>query len=101
MGEEGCQPKAPATGALWQPRLEMETRADGTILVWQADPLGPYPAELNERLLHWANRGPDRPWMAQRDGRRLAQVTYGEALPQIRRSAQALLDRGFRRSGRW
>jgi feruloyl-CoA synthase len=74
----------------------METRGDGSILLWQADPLGAYPAKLNERFLHWAAVAPDRPWMAQRDGGGGWRVlTYGAAVPRIEALAQALLDRGL------
>jgi feruloyl-CoA synthase len=92
----GDMSKHPRRPALWSPRLEMETRSDGTILVQQADPLGPFPARLNDRLLHWAKTAPRRTWMAQRDTsggwRKLA---YGEAVPQIEALAQAMLERGL------
>jgi feruloyl-CoA synthase len=81
---------------LWSPELGWETRLDGTILVWRKDELGPYPAKMNERLVHWARVAPDRPWMAQRtasgDWRK---TTYGEALDKVRRIGQALLDLGL------
>ena len=31
---------------LWDSKVRSETRSDGTILVWQEDPLGPYPARI-------------------------------------------------------
>jgi feruloyl-CoA synthase len=80
----------------WDPQVRWETRPDGTILVCRADPLGPYPRCMSERLAHWAAVAPDRPWIAQRDevgGWR--QVTYGEALDAVRRIGQALIDRGL------
>lgn len=81
---------------LWAPVLEWETRQDGTVLIWRKDPLKPYPAKLNERLVHWASVAPDRPWMAERreDGG-WRKISYGEALDRIRRIGQSLLDFGL------
>jgi feruloyl-CoA synthase len=81
---------------LWTPQVESEERPDGSILVWRADPLGPYPDKITERLVHWGRHVPARTWIAQRtaqgDWRRVA---YGQALPTVRRIAQALLDLGL------
>jgi feruloyl-CoA synthase len=78
---------------LWAPQGRSAARPDGSILVWRADPLGPYPDKITERLVHWVRHAGERTWLAQRtargDWRRIA---YGEALPAIRRIAQALLD---------
>jgi len=81
------------TVKLWSPVLEWETRPDGSIFVWRKDELGPYPAKLNERLVHWAAHHPARTWMAQRtaDGG-WRRVSYGGALDQVRRIGQSLLD---------
>lgn len=81
---------------LWSPKLDWETRADGTILVWRKDELGRYPDKINERLVHWAQVTPDRPWMAQRTASGgWRKTTYGEALDKVRRIGQALLDLGL------
>ena len=57
-------------------------------------PLGTYPGRFTDRLVHWAERAPDRTFLAVRDAagawRRL---TYQAALDSTRRIAQALLDR--------
>jgi feruloyl-CoA synthase len=85
----------PAT-KLWSPDLSWEERANGEILVWRQDPLGPYPEKLNERLVHWAQTAPDRTWMADRRGREAWRtITYAEALDRIRRIGQFLLDLGL------
>ncbi|WP_108663771.1 feruloyl-CoA synthase [Acuticoccus kandeliae] len=76
----------------WTPKVRHETRADGTILVWRDDPLGPYPDTITERLVHWACVAPDRPWMAEREGDGWRTVTYGECLATVRRLGQAFLD---------
>ena len=85
----------PREVSLWNPVVEMETRDDGTMLVWQAEPLGDYPARLNERLLHWAETVPERIWMAERDGDGWATVSYAEAVRSVRAIGQVLLDRGL------
>lgn len=80
---------------LWSPVVASETRADGSILVWREDPLGPYPERMSDRLAHWARVAPDRTWMAQRAGDGWRAVTYGECLATVRRLGQALLDRNL------
>ncbi len=80
----------------WTPHVLSETRADGSVLVWQADPLGPYPDKITERLVHWAAVAPDRTWLAQRTAEGgWRTVSYGDALATIRNIAQALLDLGL------
>lgn len=73
-----------------------ENRADGSVLVWQEDPLPPYPDRLSDRILHWAEHTPDRIWMAERDARGdWASVSFAQMLARIRAIAQALLDVGL------
>ena len=81
---------------LWSPRLGWEKRPDGAILIWREDPLGDYPARLNERLVHWAIHAPDRIWMAERgeDGGWVG-TTYAECLDRVRRIGQFLLEHGL------
>lgn len=86
----------PTDVALWQPSVRSETRADGSILVWQAEPLGPYPRTITERFMEWAGRVPDRVYMAERGpDRAWRSVTYGEAAAKIRAIGSALLARGL------
>lgn len=81
---------------LWSPSLAWEERGNGEILVWREDPLGAYPDKLNDRLVHWATTVPDRVWMADRVGQGpWRTVSYGEALDQVRRIGQFLLDHGL------
>ncbi|MGK6317638.1 feruloyl-CoA synthase [Neorhizobium sp. DT-125] len=78
---------------LWSPVVGWEERPNGEFLVWREDPLGPYPDKINERLVHWAKVVPDRTWMADREGTgEWRKVTYAEALDQVRRIGQFLLD---------
>jgi feruloyl-CoA synthase len=72
-----------------------ETRSDGVILVRAAQPLGPYPTRFTERLVHWAERAPDRTLLAWREHGAFARATYGETLTAVRSLGQALLDRGL------
>ncbi|MDP2778872.1 feruloyl-CoA synthase [Devosia sp.] len=81
---------------LWSPVVAWEERANGEFIIWREDPLGPYPAKLNERLLHWAAVAPDRVWMADREGTGpWREVTYAEALDKVRRVGQFLLSAGL------
>lgn len=81
---------------LWSPQLEWEQRPDGSWLIWRADPLGPYPRRVTDRLIDWAGRTPNRPWLQERgaDGAWTG-VTYAEALDRARRLGQAILGRGL------
>ncbi len=81
---------------LWSPDLAWEVRDNGEYIVWRNDPLGAYPDKMNERLVHWAEVAPDRVWMADRQGRGpWREVTYAQALDNIRRIGQFLLDHGL------
>ncbi len=72
----------------------VERRGDGAILLRSPHPLPPYPRNLTQRLVHWANATPDRVFLAQRDssgGWRT--LTYAQALAQVRAIAASLLQR--------
>ncbi len=74
----------------------VDKRADGCLLLRSPQPLGPYPAKITERLVHWAKAAPDRVLFAQRDkssGWRT--VTYAQALRQAREIGEALLARNL------
>ena len=69
-------------------------RADGTTLVQSAEPLGPYPLRLTDRLLHWAAVKPEHTLAAKRDrGGDWRRLSYAQALSGARSIAQALIDR--------
>ncbi|KHQ50887.1 feruloyl-CoA synthase [Mameliella alba] len=81
---------------LWQPRVRQETRDDGTILVWQEEPLGPYPRCLSEKIAHWAGVTPDHLWMAERDDAGdWRGHSYAELADLTERVGGALLDLGL------
>jgi len=81
---------------LWQPRIEWQRREDGSLLVWQSDPLGDYPARLSDRIAHWAQVAPDRTWMAERrGGGDWVHTSYAELFRALPALGQALLDLGL------
>jgi feruloyl-CoA synthase len=81
---------------LWTPQIQWEERDDGAILVWQKDALGPYPARMSDRIAHWAEAAPDRPWMAERDADGAWHgVTYAELAGHVQAIGQGLLDLGL------
>ena len=74
--------------------VDVERRADGTMILRSREPLGPYPGKLTERLDHWAKATPDRVFMAERDasgGWRT--VTYAQARAEARAIGAALIAR--------
>lgn len=75
------------------PPVNISYRADGTIDVKPSLPLGDYPVRLTDRLHHWADRTPDRVFMAERNGDGWRTITYAELLKTSRRIASALLAR--------
>ena len=81
---------------LGRPAMDVERRANGTIYIRSREQLGDYPVRLTDRLLHWAERTPDRTFIAARDtdgGWR--KISYGETLAYARSIGEALLSRGL------
>lgn len=80
-------------------KLDVERRPDGSTLLRNGHPLRPAHPHMLAPLVYWAAAGPERVWLAQRDPVDPATpgwqtLTYGEALANLRRLVQALLDRG-------
>jgi len=77
--------------------VNVERRADGTIVLQSNHALKPYERHVPSFLAKWASEAPDRVWLAQRRGpaREWLKVTYGEAKKQVDAVTQALIDRGF------
>jgi feruloyl-CoA synthase len=74
--------------------LAVDRRPDGTIYARSPHPLGDYPARLTERLELWAERAPERTFLAKRDPEGgWGRLSYAEALAGVHRIGQALLDR--------
>src|SRR5919108_3536977 len=73
----------------------VERRADGAILLRSPHALPAYPAEMTERLEHWARVAPDRTFFAQRRGDGWRALTYRQALERARRVGQYLLHKNL------
>jgi feruloyl-CoA synthase len=67
---------------------------DGATYLRTRQTLGPYPTRITDRLEFWAERAPDRRFLAERnpDGQWRG-ITYADTLRDVRALAQALLDR--------
>ena len=74
-------------------RVEVERRADGTLLVRSSARIEFPPETVGRWLDHWAVHAPERTFLAERSGERWHRLTYGEALAQARRVAAGLLAR--------
>lgn len=72
-----------------------EDRPDGSILLKSGYGLHPAVRCTGEWLHHWAEQTPGAVFLAERSGEGWREVTYGEALQQVRALAAALLDRGL------
>ncbi|HTP81733.1 MAG TPA: feruloyl-CoA synthase [Alphaproteobacteria bacterium] len=76
------------------PKIALERRADGAIVIRPTDPLDDYPPRMGDVFLRQARAIPDRLYMAGRDtagGWR--KLTYGDMGVAARAIGQALLDR--------
>ncbi|MDP2125685.1 MAG: AMP-binding protein [Parvibaculum sp.] len=83
-----------------EPKVEVERRADGSIVLRNPHPLRPTPANLIEPIRKWAAEAPDRVWLGKRrvvnEGLGTWELlTYADANRKVNAIAQALLDRGF------
>jgi feruloyl-CoA synthase len=82
--------------ALGPSDMVLERRADGAILIRSPHALGPHPAKLSERLVHWARATPERIFLAKRDaGGTWRTLAYAQTLALVRTLGQALLDHGL------
>src|SRR3954470_23514563 len=78
------------------PEVQVDRRADGTLLLKSGRPLPLYPDKLTDRLVHWANAAPDRVFMAERaSGGGWRAITYAQMLEKVRRIGAALLTRNL------
>lgn len=83
-------------GGFWTPEFDVETRADGTILMRQTGDLPDHLPVLADYLDLWADRTPDQTWIARRgaDGDWI-RIPYGAARDQAARIGAALLAMGL------
>jgi feruloyl-CoA synthase len=95
--EETVLTQQEATTSIFAPaRVAVTPRADGAYLLESPEPLGEYAGKLGEFLHRWAERDPQRTFLAERDAAGgWRKLSYAEALTQVRALAQSLLDRGL------
>lgn len=74
--------------------IDVERRADGTVVLKSCIPLQAYEKHLSASLARWAKAAPERTWLAQRGGsnREWRKVSYGEAKRTVDALTQALLN---------
>jgi feruloyl-CoA synthase len=90
--------KEARTGAsdFWTPDFQYEHRPDGTILMQQRAGLPSHMPVLADYLDHWADRAPDRTWIARRkDGGDWERISYAMARDRARAIGAALLGLGL------
>jgi len=75
--------------------VDLEKRADGTLILRSPQKLGPYSRCVTEWLMQWSDRDPARLFLAERKGDAWRRISYREAYGAVRRIGQALLDRGL------
>ncbi len=77
-------------------QVDVEQRADGTLLLRSPQPLDVHARCIGEHLEHWANKAPERLFLAERgaDGA-WRELTYAQALREVRAIAGALLGRAL------
>jgi feruloyl-CoA synthase len=81
---------------LEKPEIDIERRPDGTMLIRSRFPLDDYPPRITDRLVHWANKTPDRTFMAARDANgEWRHISYAQALQYAKCIGQALLARNL------
>jgi feruloyl-CoA synthase len=80
--------------------VTVERDAQGHLVLRSTEALGDYPLRLTDRLEHWANVAPQRPFVARRDpdvpgGGNWTFISYADMLDRARRIGQALVARGL------
>jgi feruloyl-CoA synthase len=76
-------------------RVELEKRADASMVLRSPQKLGPYSRCVTEWLVEWSDRVPTRVFLAERKGEAWRKISYREAYGAVRRIGQALLERGL------
>ncbi len=77
------------------PEVRVEHRGDGAIILRSPLELGEHARAVGEWLVRWADKAPDRVFLAERKGEGWRKISYREALQLVRRVGQGLLDRGL------
>ena len=77
------------------PNVDVDKRADGTLILRCPLALSAYPRAVGEWLIRWAGKAPERVVLAERSAEVWRKVTYAQALEAVRRIGEALLARGL------
>lgn len=89
---------APFRDARYAPRrLDVERRPDGSLVLANPAPVAATFETMQDALVHWAARSPDRVWLAERAGEGWREVTYAEALARVSALAGGLAGLGLKR----
>jgi feruloyl-CoA synthase len=73
----------------------LETRADGALIYTSGYEMGPVVRNTGDWLHRWAEEEPLRPFLAERYGAGWREVSYAQALDQVRAIGAALVARGL------
>ena len=81
---------------IWQSAVNLETRADGAIVLRSPYDLACPCDNITQRLEHWATVRPDQTFIARREaGGNWRRVTYAQTLSTVKRIAGHLIQRGL------
>ena len=75
--------------------VRIEKRPDGTIVLRSPEPLKKHERSVTLWLRQWAERAPERTFLAERKADGWRKVGYRDTYGLVRRIAQALLERGL------
>ena len=75
--------------------VEVEKRADGSMLLRSPLELGTPARCVGEWLVEWAANAPERVFLAERAGDSWRKINYRDALDAVQRIGQALIERGL------
>jgi feruloyl-CoA synthase len=75
--------------------VQVDKRADGTMLLRSPQPLKPYARCVGDWLKQWYEKAPERTFLAERRGDGWRRLSYRDALSDARRIGQALLNLGL------
>jgi feruloyl-CoA synthase len=78
-----------------RPSIEIERRPGGVLVLRSRAALADHPPHLGLVLHGWAERAPERVFLAERRGEEVRTVTYGEAYGRARALATRMLEDGL------
>ncbi len=77
------------------PAVVIERLPDGAMILRSPRELESHERCVGDMLVHWAERTPDRLFLAERDGGGWRKMTFAEVVKATRAIAQSILDRGL------